>query len=139
MGAAPLLLLGGLWAAGVAGSAPLDEVPRAPASRRSDLPPVLRFRETVDVVVPPPLDLEKVRAVWTRHWKLREHPGPSTGVPMHKDMLGVMSGTPPALRRVPESVLAILAVRGLKKLLRRDRMPPAERALEHSIEPPPAE
>jgi len=53
--------------------------------------------------------------------------------------LGETSGTPPPLRRVPESALVRLAVRGIEKLRRHERIPPDERALEHSVEAPPAE
>jgi hypothetical protein len=96
--------------------------------------PLLRFEETIEVQAPP-LDFERLRADWTRHWNLARNPKTQSGTPSHSDMretwrdLERLSGVP-VRQGAPLLPLAVAATQAIAKKLAKKSMPPAP--------PPPA-
>jgi hypothetical protein len=109
--------------------------------------PLLRFRDEIHVEAPP-LDLQRLRLVWWKHWDLPGKPGSGSGTPTHKDMmeqydeLSRLSGNPmsPSVSLLP---LAIAAGQALVKALSKEKMLPADPGPPYveplvPLEPPPA-
>ena len=126
---------------------PLGVTRQGPAARRSaQAVPLLRFREEIHVEAPP-LDLERLRVLWWKHWNLPGKPGSSFGAPTHADMLNRseelsrLSGMPlpPNVSLLP---IAVAAGQALVKKLKRKEMPPADPGPPYvepfvPLEPPP--
>jgi hypothetical protein len=126
---------------------PLGVTRQGPAARRSaQAVPLLRFREEIQVEAPP-LDLERLRVLWWKHWNLPGKPGSSFGTPTHADMLdrsdelSRLSGMPlpPNVSLLP---IAVAAGQALVKKLKHEKMPPADPGPPYvepfvPLEPPP--
>ncbi len=104
---------------------------------------MLRFEETVNVTAKP-LDLERLRVEWTRHWNLSGREVAPTGAPSHAELreqsrrLSDLSGTHQS-QSLPLTDLLALAGQVLAKGLKSKGMPPADPHPAPKVRPAPLE